>query len=482
MTATVLVWGCTSGAGKSWIATALLRLAARRGIDAAPFKAQNMSNNARAIEGGEIGTAQYWQARAAGLAPCVDHNPVLLKPEADNASQVVVHGHVRRDLADRPWRDRAATLAQAAHASFERLAARHALLVVEGAGSPAEINLAASDYVNLATARWAAARGPVRALLVADIDRGGAFAHLLGTWQLLPDDLRPRLAGFVLNRFRGDAALLAPAPQWLAQRTGVPVLGVVPWVAGHGLPDEDGWDAPPATPDGVRVALVAAPRASNLDEFAALARLPNVALARATEPRHLDGAALIVLPGSKSTIADLAWLRTQGLAAAIRAAAARGVPVLGICGGMQMLGTTLHDAEGYDGARCDAAEGLALLPVATRFAADKCVRAVKARFARLQGRWGAWSERPAEGYEIRCGRSEGDAASVALRDADGAALGFTRGNVLGIAVHGLLESPGLTAALFGAAAGAPDLDAMADAVEQALAPATVDSLLDVRTP
>lgn len=191
MTATVIVWGCSSGAGKSWLATALARLAARRGIDVAPFKAQNMSNNARAVEGGEIGTAQFWQARAAGVTPAIDHNPVLLKPESDCASQVVVHGSVRRDLSRQCWRERASALAGAARASFERLARGHALLIVEGAGSPAEINLAEHDYVNLAVARWAAAYGPVRALLVADIDRGGAFAHLLGTWHCLPEDLRP---------------------------------------------------------------------------------------------------------------------------------------------------------------------------------------------------------------------------------------------------------------------------------------------------
>jgi adenosylcobyric acid synthase len=293
MTRTLIVWGTSSGAGKSWLATALCRVAARRGIAVAPFKAQNMSNNARVVARGpvpesgqapglgEIGSAQYFQALAAGVAPHTDMNPVLLKPERDTASQVVLHGVADAALSRLPWRERSALLAVQAQAGFERLAASHELIVVEGAGSPAEINLAPQDYVNLGVARWAQRVGPAAALLVTDIDRGGAFAHCYGTWALLPDDLRGLLRGFVLNRFRGDAALLAPGPQQLQQLTGVPLAGVLPMRRGHGLPEEDGllgWLAAglSATHDDaatrLRVAVLAPPHISNLDEFLPLAQ------------------------------------------------------------------------------------------------------------------------------------------------------------------------------------------------------------------
>ena len=256
MTRTLIVWGTTSGAGKSWLATALCRVALRRGIQVAPFKAQNMSNNARVVSRagmgepqdgaalGEIGSAQYFQALAAGVTPHTDMNPVLLKPERDTASQVVVHGLANAALSSLSWRERSALLAVSAQTSFQRLAAANDLIVVEGAGSPAEVNLAPQDYVNLGTARWAQAAGPAAALLVSDIDRGGSFAHCYGTWALLPDDLRGLLQGFVFNRFRGDAALLAPGPQQLQQLTGVPLAGVIPLRRDHGLPEEDGLAVP----------------------------------------------------------------------------------------------------------------------------------------------------------------------------------------------------------------------------------------------
>ena len=226
MTRFVMVWGTSSGAGKSWLATALCRSAARRGVRVAPFKAQNMSNNARVVAsldglGAEIGAAQYFQALAARVEPSVDMNPVLLKPERDTASQVVVHGHVDAALSRVGWRERSAALAGAARASLQRLAGTCDLVVIEGAGSPAEINLAPQDHVNLGTARQARELGTFDSLLVTDIDRGGAFAHLFGTWSLLPDDLRGSLEGFVLNRFRGDAALLEPGPSDLRDRKSV---------------------------------------------------------------------------------------------------------------------------------------------------------------------------------------------------------------------------------------------------------------------
>jgi adenosylcobyric acid synthase len=303
-------------------------------------------------------------------------NPVLLKPERDTASQVVLHGVAVPALSRLPWRERSALLAVSAQAGFERLAARHELIVVEGAGSPAEINLAPQDYVNLGVARWAQASGPTAALLVTDIDRGGAFAHCYGTWALLPDDLRGLLRGFVLNRFRGDAALLAPGPQQLQQLTGVPLAGVLPMRRDHGLPEEDGlldgWSGAGtsgAAAVALRVAVIAPPHISNLDEFLPLARVPGVRLVWARDAAQLEGAHWIVLPGSKQVSGDLAWLRARGLDAALSRHVAAGGAVLGVCGGLQMLGLSLHDPQGHDGQAVADLPGLGLLPLHTHFGA-----------------------------------------------------------------------------------------------------------------
>lgn len=500
MTRSIMVWGTTSGAGKSLLVTALARLAARRGIDVAPFKAQNMSNNARVVplegagEGadagwGEIGSAQHLQARAARCAPHTGLNPVLLKPESDTRSQVVVDGRVRPELAGQPWRERSALLARAAESAYRRLASRHELIVIEGAGSPAEINLADVDYVNLGAARWARTAGPAAALLVSDIDRGGAFAHLHGTWALLPADLQPLLEGFVLNRFRGDAALLAPGPEWLERRTGVPVAGVLPMVRGHGLPEEDGLlDAAPRGACGSaaapataqrRVAVIAPPGLSNLDEFEPLSHVSGVTLRWVRDAAALDdlrpGVDWIVLPGSKHTAGDLVWLRARGLDVAVRRHAAGGGAVLGICGGLQMLGRTLHDPAGHDGARFELLEGLGLLPLTTEFVATKRLHAGRLRLAATHGPWQALDGVVAEAYEIHCGHSRPGAdarpapsASSALRavlhDERGAAIGWQCGPVLGLYAHGLFESDAVLQALFGSAgATLPTLDARIDA-------------------
>ncbi len=466
----LMVWGTSSGAGKSWLCTALCRWAALRGIDVAPFKAQNMSNNARVVatpDGGfgEIGAAQYFQALAARLVPDVDMNPVLLKPEGDTASQVVVQGRVDAALSRLPWRERSERLAVPARGSLRRLAARHELLVIEGAGSPAEINLAAHDYVNLGTARWAREAGGLHSLLVTDIDRGGAFAHLYGTWALLPHDLRGSLAGFVLNRFRGDAALLAPGPQQLQRLTGVPLAGVLPLHRDHGLPEEDGVFDAAASGGGSadvrwRVAVIAAPHLSNLDEFQPLRRVPGLRLNWARTPADVEGADWIVLPGSKQVSGDLAWLRAQGLDAAVRRHAAAGGAVLGICGGLQMLGESLADPDGVDGAAHAGLPGLGLLPLATRYLHAKRVTPTRSAFDRPRGPWAALAGVAVDGYEIRHGFT-GPAAGAAgclpvLHDAGRRPIGWQVGGVLGVYVHGLFESPAVLRALFGA--GVPSLD------------------------
>jgi adenosylcobyric acid synthase len=469
----VMVLGTTSGAGKSWLATALCRWYARQGLKVAPFKAQNMSNNARVVPGpggrlGEIGSAQYFQALAARARPEVRMNPVLLKPERDTSSQVVVLGEVRPDLASVPWRARSERLWPFAREALHALLAENDLVVIEGAGSPAEINLHASDYVNMRTAREAGAA----CLLVADIDRGGAFAHLFGTHQLLSGDERALIRGFVLNRFRGDPSLLAPGPQDLERLTGVPTLAVLPMWRGHGLPEEDGvFDERSGAPGGGerRIAIVAYPHISNLDEFQPLRGVPGVHLWWARTPGELAGADWIILPGSKNTSGDAAWMRAHGLDQGVLAHAARGGPVLGLCGGLQILGGRMDDPHGVEG----NGQGLGLLPLETRFQRDKLLANTRAEFAALRGAWQPLGGVSFEGYEIRHGRTwcagdeAGSTTAVALRNEAGDAIGWQRDNVLGLYAHGLFESPQVLRALFGVAPRTLDsvFDGLADFID-----------------
>jgi adenosylcobyric acid synthase len=421
----------------------------RRGIDVVPFKAQNMSNNARVVAGGEIGVAQYLQALAAGVEPDVRMNPVLVKPEADTRSQVVVLGQVDHELSALPWRERGERLWPHARAALAELRREHELVLLEGAGSPAEINVRDTDLANMRSAEAAHAR----VLLVADIDRGGAFAHLVGTWSLLRRDERRRLDGFVLNKFRGDPSLLPPGPELVERLTGVPTLGVVPWLR-HRLPDEDGAFVTAPRSGGPTVVAIRYPTASNLDELKPLEQVAN--LRWAVRPQHLAGADLIVLPGSKHVAADLAWLRATGLAAALHRSSAR---VLAICGGLQMLGRRLVDEAGVDG----TADGLGLLSVDTTFRRPKRVRRTTARFLDLPEPWSELSGIAFDAYEIRHGETTGDAA--ALEDG----LGFVAGRVLGVAVHGAFESPSVVRALLGAAPQ-ESLDALFDDLADAVEP------------
>jgi len=424
--ATIMVQGVSSDAGKSLIATALCRWLRRRGALVAPFKAQNMSNNARVVDGGEIGTAQWLQALAAGVAADVRMNPVLLKPEADTRSQVVVNGVVSRELTESPWRGRSPRLWPHVQAAYRSLAADYDVVVIEGAGSPAETNLWADDIVNMRVAELADAS----VLLVADIDRGGAFAHLYGTWALLPPPWRSHIRGFLLNKFRGDVGLLAPAPAELEQVTGVPTVGVVPWIE-HALPDEEGPTLGAPSGHSRRVCIVGGPYASNLDEFVRLQQVADVCWGRT--PAALAGADLVVLPGSKHVPNDLAWARSCGMADAVISAAASGVPVLGICGGLQMLGGAIEDPAGVEG----SAEGLGLLPVATSYLPGKTTQRTVVRFGRLPPAWswlaGLWFD----GYEIHHGRTT-VAGSVEAIVGDG--RGYADGNLLGLYAHGLFES------------------------------------------
>ncbi|WP_353365585.1 cobyric acid synthase [Acidovorax sp. FG27] len=495
----VMVLGTSSGAGKSWLTTALCRWYSDQGLKVAPFKAQNMSNNARVVPvagaggaggsgfaaWGEIGSAQYFQALAARAAPEVRMNPLLLKPEADTRSQVVLMGQVSAELSALPWRGRSARVWPQIAAALDALRAENDVVVIEGAGSPAEINLHASDVVNMRVARHAQAR----CLLVADIDRGGAFAHLYGTWALLSHEEQALIHGFVLNKFRGDPALLAPAPEMLRERTGVPVVATVPMQWGHGLPEEDGvFDDAAQGRAGAggalhtTVAVVAYPRISNLDEFQPLKSVPGVRLLWARAPADVAGADWIVLPGSKSTAADLAWLRAQGLDAAIAAHAARGGRVLGVCGGLQMLGEALIDTHGVDG----NAPGLGLLPLVTAFAAEKTVRHTRNTFGALHGGWQALSGTVVAGYEIHHGQTAQHPAMAAAGDlahevVPGLAWQNARGNVLGLYLHGLFEDGNALHALFGAAA--PTLETVFDrlsaGVDSWFAPGVLASLVSM---
>ncbi|MGY8903427.1 MAG: cobyric acid synthase [Burkholderiales bacterium] len=483
-TKAVMVLGTTSGAGKSWLATALCRYYARQGLKVAPFKAQNMSNNARVVAsetgGGEVGSAQYFQALAANAVPEVRMNPLLLKPERDTHSQVVLMGQVNHELTRMDWRGRSAQVWPVVAQALDGLLAENDVVVIEGAGSPAEINLSASDIVNMRVALHAKAR----CLLVTDIDRGGAFAHLYGTYLLLPQAEKALIKGFVLNKFRGDAALLAPAPQMLQELTGVPTVATLPMWWQHGLPEEDGIFDDRTRSSGaitLTIAVIAYPRISNLDEFQPLKNMPGVQLIWVRSPAELQGANWVVLPGSKHTSGDLAWLRAQGLDAAIAAHAAQGGTVLGICGGLQMLGEALIDAHGIDG----NAPGLGLLPLVTHFAPEKTVQRTQATFGALTGAWSALSGVAMQGYEIHHGQTAAmptqhpAMASAQAVMTGGLAWQSASGNVLGVYLHGLFEDPSVLQALFGASVPTLDavFDGLADYINTHFATGFLDSLI-----
>ena len=510
----VMVLGTSSGAGKSWLTTALCRWYARQGLKVAPFKAQNMSNNARVVaptrrtdvsplppEGahfslgrpggkmvashhvfGEVGSAQYFQALAAQTEPDVRMNPLLLKPEADTRSQVVLLGEVNSELSNTPWRERSEKVWPHIAAALDALRADNDVVVIEGAGSPTEINLMDSDIVNLRVARHADAR----CLLVTDIDRGGAFAHLYGTWALMPADDQARLRGFVLNKFRGDASLLAPAPEMLQNLTGVPTVATLPMWWHHGLPEEDGvFDDRTLTAGPITrtVAVVAYPRISNLDEFQPLKNVQGLRLLWARSPADVQGLGAndwVILPGSKHTSADLAWLRTQVLDAAIAQHVQRGGAVLGICGGLQMLGEALIDTHGIDG----NAAGLGLLPMVTQFAPHKTVRRTHATFGTLQGAWAALSGVTVQGYEIHHGQTHAHSAMTQAGHVwheamPGLAWQNGSGQVLGTYLHGLFESPAVLQALFGTQAKTLDqvFDGLADYLDQHISADVLRSLV-----
>lgn len=437
---TLMVQGTTSDAGKSTLVTALCRWLKRQGVAVVPFKPQNMAlNSAVTADGGEIGRAQAVQAQAAGLPPHTDMNPILLKPNSDVGAQVIIHGRAVSNMDAVAYHDYKRVAMEAVLASHRRLRDAYQVVMVEGAGSPAEINLRANDIANMGFAE--AVDCPV--ILIADIDKGGVFAHLVGTLELLSPSEQARVKGFVINRFRGDIALLQPGLDWLEQRTGKPVLGVLPYLMDFHLEAEDAVDVRQSAKNEqtLKVVVPVLPRISNHTDFDPLRLHPQVDLCFVGPGQAVPPADLIILPGSKSVRADLAWLREQGWESAIQRHLRYGGKLLGICGGLQMLGECIADPLGLEGP-AGQSDGLGLLQFSTTLAAHKQLRNV-------HGRLGI-DDVEISGYEIHAGISDGPALErAAVRLDDGRLDGAISedGQVLGTYLHGLFESPAASEAL-----------------------------------
>ncbi|MBT2374236.1 cobyric acid synthase [Pseudomonas fluorescens] len=437
---TLMVQGTTSDAGKSTLVTALCRWLVRQGVAVVPFKPQNMAlNSAVTAEGGEIGRAQAVQAQAANLAPHTDMNPVLLKPNSDTGSQVIIHGRAVTSMNAVAYHDYKAIAMQAVLASHERLSAAYQVVMVEGAGSPAEINLRANDIANMGFAE--AVDCPV--LLIADINRGGVFAHLVGTLELLSPTEQARVKGFIINRFRGDMALLQPGLDWLEARTGKPVVGVLPYVMDLHLEAEDGIDQRQIDKAAhvLKVVVPVLPRISNHTDFDPLRLHPQVDLQFVGPGQGIPAADLIILPGSKSVRSDLAYLRANGWDTAIARHLRYGGKVLGICGGLQMLGEQVHDPLGLEGA-AGSSEGLGLFAFSTVLEEEKQLRNVRGRLL--------LEDAEVSGYEIHAGVTTGRALEQPLVVLDDGRFDGARsddGQILGTYLHGVFETPAACSAL-----------------------------------
>ncbi|QVN00226.1 cobyric acid synthase [Pseudomonas rhodesiae] len=470
---TLMVQGTTSDAGKSTLVTALCRWLIRQSVAVAPFKPQNMAlNSAVTAEGGEIGRAQAVQAQAARLAPHTDMNPVLLKPNSDTGAQVIIHGRAVTSMNAVAYHDYKAIAMQAVLASHARLSAAYPVVMVEGAGSPAEINLRANDIANMGFAE--AVDCPV--LLIADINRGGVFAHLVGTLELLSPSEQARVKGFIINRFRGDIALLQPGLDWLEARTGKPVVGVLPYVMDLHLEAEDGIDRRQIDKAAqvLKVVVPVLPRISNHTDFDPLRLHPQVDLQFIGPGQAIPAADLIILPGSKSVRSDLAYLRANGWDSAVARHLRYCGKVLGICGGLQMLGEQVHDPLGLEGPS-GSSDGLGLLAFSTTLEEEKQLRNVRGRLL--------LEDVEVSGYEIHAGVTSGQAlASPAVRLDDGRHDGARSadGQILGTYLHGLFETPAACSALLRWAGLADvqevdyhalrerDIERLADLVEQHL--------------
>ncbi|HET6627586.1 MAG TPA: cobyric acid synthase [Nocardioidaceae bacterium] len=429
MRGSLLVAGTTSDAGKSVLTTGICRWLRRQGVRVTPYKAQNMSNNSMVTaDGAEIGRAQWIQAIAAGAEPEAAMNPVLLKPGSDRRSHVVLMGKPYGELDASSFAGARSDLEDAAYAAYDELRSRHDVVVCEGAGSPTEINLRAHDFVNMGLAQ----HGQIPTIVVGDIDRGGVFAAMYGTLKLMPDDDQALLKAFVVNKFRGDESLLAPGLEMLSEATDRPVLGVVPWLPGLWLDSEDAVDVEGrrvlegARGEPVlRVAVVRFPRMSNFTDIDALAVEPNVDVRFVAGPDDVLEADLVVLPGSRATIEDLSWLRERGLEGALVERHRGGQPVLGICGGFEMLGQHIADPDAVESAAPRSVVGLGLLPVRTRFVAGKTLGRPR----------GTALGHEVVGYEIHHGE-------VSVRAGEAFLEGCRDGATWGTLWHGALENDG----------------------------------------
>ncbi|WP_286239412.1 cobyric acid synthase [Neptuniibacter halophilus] len=487
---TLMVQGTTSDAGKSILVTALCRILARHGFGVAPFKPQNMAlNSAVTAEGGEIGRAQAVQAEACFLPPSVEMNPVLLKPNSDIGAQVIVNGRAIGNMKATEYHAFKPGLLQEVVASHSRLQAKYQTVIVEGAGSPAEINLREHDIANMGFAE--AVDCPV--IIVADIDRGGVFAHLLGTYELLSASEKARVKGFVINRFRGDVSLLEPGLEWLEQRTGVPVLAVIPYLTNLHIEAEDAVNQQQKRDQGqpLKVVVPLYPRASNHTDFDVLRMHPQVDCEFIRDPQQFSGADLIVLPGSKNVQGDLQWLKEQGWEAIIQRHLRFAGRLIGICGGYQMLGEWIHDPQQIESAAGSGA-GLGILPMETTLTGNKTLRNVSGQL------WG--TQVLVSGYEIHAGVSQGPALEQPLfelelngeRYFDG--VRDPGGQVLGSYLHGLFDQPELLQELLNWAGleqqqgfdypafREAQINRLADAVEAVLPVDALCRLLTVESP
>lgn len=484
---TLMVQGTTSDAGKSALVTGICRLLKRRGLSVVPFKPQNMAlNSAVTVDGGEIGRAQAAQARACGLQPHSDMNPVLLKPNSDTGAQVIIQGKALAEMQAADYHNYKTRAMDAVLESHARLQAQYDLIVVEGAGSPAEINLRDRDIANMGFAE--AVDCPV--IIVADIDRGGVFAHLVGTLELLSPSEQARVEGFVINRFRGDIGLLQPGLDWLEQRTGKPVLGVLPYLHGLYLEAEDAlaWSSDLADDKPrLKVVVPVSPRISNHTDFDPLRLHPQVDIEFIGPGQTPPPADLIILAGSKSVGYDLNWLRQQGWQAVIERHLRYGGKLLGICGGYQMLGRCIHDPDGIEGA-AQSYQGLGLLDFETTLKPQKQLRRVEGELLLEQ------QSVPVTGYEIHAGVCSGEALTQPLMQLNGRDEGVRSddGQIIGSYLHGLFDHPDAGHALLQWAGLAAEeqvdiaaeqergIDRLADAMEQAFDLPLLDKMLDKR--
>lgn len=452
MTGKVLVvLGTSSSVGKSLLVTGLCHSFARRGVHVAPYKAQNMSNNAAVCpDGSEIGRAQATQALASGLEPHVDMNPVLIKPEADSRSQIVVMGRAWQTLSARDYYPKKEFLWKEATSALDRLREQYELVIIEGAGSAAELNLKEGDIVNMAIAKYA--KAPV--LLAGDIDRGGIFAQLIGTVWLLEPEERDLVKGFIVNKFRGDISLFTDGTRILEEKSRVPVLGVVPYLHDLFIPEEDAvalenpFESPTPTTEAIEIVVTRLPRIANFDDFDPLSAEPGVRVRYVDSPEQVGNPSAIIIPGTKSTINDLAWLRSVGLADVIQNHAHKGGAVAGICGGYQMLGEVIRDPKHVE-SKLDRAPGLGLLPIETTFAGEKATHQARAQLQNGAGWFADLEGQTVTGYEIHMGRTEGKKPWLKITERNGQSVqvpdGATSedGKVWGCYVHGLFANENL---------------------------------------